>query len=58
MKQKTVVSALSQLCFVLGLGAMVYGIGLWSRPLAFIVCGFVVSAVSLFVGYSQLHPRR
>jgi hypothetical protein len=58
MKQKTVVSALSQCFFVLGLAAMVYGIGLWSRPLAFLVCGFVVSAVSLFVGYSQLHPRR
>jgi hypothetical protein len=58
MKQKTLISAAYQLGFVLGLGLAVYGIALWSRPLAFVICGFVIAAISFFVGYSDLRSGR
>lgn len=58
MTIKTLISAVYQLGFVLGLGLAVYGIALWSRPMAFVICGFVIAAVSFFVGYGDLRSRR
>jgi uncharacterized membrane protein YccC len=58
MTAKTLISAAYQLGFVLGLGLAVYGISLWSRPLAFVICGLFIAAVSFLVGYRDLRSGR
>jgi hypothetical protein len=58
MTIKTLISVAYQLGFLLGLGLAVYGIALWSRPLAFVICGFVIAAVSFLVGYRDLRSGR
>lgn len=46
-------AAVAQLFFVAGLCAAIYGVHLWSRPLAWVLGGVVVSGIAFLAGYDS-----
>ena len=51
MTAKLFISIAAQVLFVLGLASAIFGLALWSRPLAYVVGGVVLSAVAFLVNY-------
>jgi hypothetical protein len=58
MTSKSVISVLAQIFFVAGLASVIYGIALWSKPLAFVIGGIAVATVAFLVGYWNLDLKR
>ncbi len=57
MTKKLIPSAAS-FFFVAGLASVVYGLWLWSHPLAFVLGGLSVAAIAFFLGYPDLAKER
>ena len=44
-------ATLPQIGVVVGLALVIYGVHLWSRPLAYVIGGLMVAAIAFFAGY-------
>lgn len=51
MTQKLFLSIGTEVAFVLGLASVVYGVSLWSHPMAFVLGGAFVAAIAFLIGY-------
>jgi hypothetical protein len=54
MTKKLLIAILTQLFFVLGLASVVYGVWLWSHPLAFVLGGTLVASIAFLIGYLEM----